>query len=255
MQQRWKFKTNKNKINNKMIVMKREKDMNKIVFNHWNCESEDNRQIYYIVQNSMGTFLITLCLVCATYFFEGFGKAIYLLLWVLLMMFASKVLKTPILSNLFCSALAIVQYIAKAIYVRIQRNPDKYDIFYEEKRKELSGYSMRKLHRLLQRKGKLGGTIYIKFPKVYLVCGFHIYKFKIMVLSPNANQGNLYFDVEWGHLDIPDDRTKYEVVFTEDSFVEEEEDMEIFESMKIIEMEDGREPWMEFYLAKFLDMN
>lgn len=198
--------------------------MKNIIFNHWDCESEYNRQIYYVLQNSIGTLLITLCLVCATYFFEGFGKAIYLLLWVLLMMFASKVLKTPILSNLFCSALAIVQYIAKAIYVRMQRDPDKYDIFYEEKRKELSGYNMRKLYRLVKRKGKLNGTIYIKYPKVFLVCGFHVYKFNILALSPNnRNQKHLYFDVERGHFYMSENKTKWEVEITEDDFVDIDE--------------------------------
>lgn len=200
--------------------------MNKIIFNHWDCESENNRQIYYVLQNSIGTLLITLCLICATCYIFLKDSEKYLLLWVLLIMFASKVLKTstPILLNLFCSVLAIVQYIAKAIYVRMQRDPDKYDIFYEEKRKELSGYNMRKLHRLVKRKGKMNGTIYIKYPKVFLVCGFRVYKFNILALSPNnRNQKHLYFDVERGHFYMPENKTKWEIEITEDDFVDIDE--------------------------------
>lgn len=180
--------------------------MRKLIFNHWDCKSESNQRIYHIVGNVVNELALYLLCVCIVYF--GYARSILLIYLTLL--------ELP-------SLITILHYIIKAIYLRIQSDSDKYDTFYEEKRKELSGHNMRKLHRLVKRKGKLKGTIYIKFPRVYLVCGFHIYKFKIMVLSHDTNKDNLYFDVECGHFDIPGSKTKWEVEITEDDFVDIDE--------------------------------
>lgn len=181
--------------------------MKNIIFNHWDCRSESNRSIYHVAGIIVDNLVLYLICFYSVYF-DYFMPALFMYI-------------TLINSR---SLITILHYIIKAVYIRIQSDPNKYDTFYEEKRKELSGSNMRKLYQLVKRKGKLNGTIYIKYPKVYLVCGFYIYKFNILALSPNnREQKYLYFDVEQGHFYMPENKSKWEIEITEDDFVDKDE--------------------------------